>query len=159
MNIKPFGRTAMNEVNTSSMSREELESTASDLGVTYPHNISDDKLGAKIDAALGGTVKNDGDGDTATKDPKVITADGAAPADKERKFEILIATHDQDKQPVQLGLNGRSIVIQRGKKVIVTQSVKEILEHAEQFVYDAEMNRQSIQSYPFQVTREVTDKG
>jgi|GEM_PF-1396058 len=140
----------MSEINTTNMERPELEATAADLGLSFPHNISDDKLRAKINEALGDTS-----GATETTTPATEPeANTAEPAEK--KFEIIIATHDQDKQPVQVGVNGKTHVIQRGKKVVVPGSVVEILQNAVQYQYDPNtMERTEVLSYPFQILREV----
>lgn len=137
----------MSDINTKTMDREELEATAGDLGLSFPHNISDDKLRAKIDEALGdaaGTASN------TTTD----LSDDEEKADK--RYEIIIATHDQDKQPVTVGVNGKTFLIQRGKKVVVPKSVIGVLESAVQYQYDpGTMERTEVLSYPFQIVREV----
>lgn len=136
----------MSEINTKTMSREDLESAAADLSLTFPHNISDDKLRAKIDDALGSAP--------AVEMEKAVV-DMTAKGTPERRFEIIITTHDQDKQPVPVGINGQLYLIQRGKKVIVPESVVENLNCAVQFHYDSNMNRTELMSYPFQIIREV----
>jgi len=136
----------MSDINTKTMDRQELEATASDLGVTFPHNISDDKLRAKIDDALGLAPVSD------EKDAAVDIEKTA----NERRFEIIISRHDQDKQPVPVGVNGKTHLIQRGHKVIVPESVIGVLNCAIQYQYDPEtMERTEVQSYPFQIIREV----
>jgi len=140
----------MSEINTTNMERPELEATAADLGLTFPHNISDDKLRAKINEALGDTS---GATETTNATSEPAATDGE-PAEKH--FEIIIATHDQDKQPVPVGVNGKTWLIQRGKKVIVPNCVVENLKNAVQFQYDPNtMERTDVQSYPFQIVREV----
>lgn len=136
----------MSDINPNTMNRDELESTAGDLGLSYAHNISDDKLRVKIAEALGDA----GSTTTApeTEQPKKAT--------QEKRFEIIIATHDQDKQPVPVGVNGKTYLIQRGKRVEVPESVVKVLESAVQFQYDPKtMERTEVLSYPFQVMREV----
>jgi len=135
----------MSDINTEAMSREDLEATAKDLGLSYPGNTGDDTLRKKIQEALGD--------ESVPLSKSAAVATGNA---KERQFEIIISTHEQDKQPVQGGVNGRSFVIKRGEKVVVSESIVEILKNAVQFHYDSEMNRTEVQSYPFQIVREVT---
>lgn len=137
----------MSEINTKAMDRQEIEAAAADLGLTFPHNISDDKLRAKIDEALGDAPKG-------VDDTKATVLIGKT--DHEKRFEIIIARHDQDKQPVPVGVNGKTYLIQRGQKVIVPESVIGVLETSVQFQYDpATMDRSEVQSYPFQIVREV----
>jgi len=137
----------MSDINTEAMSREELEATAKDLGLSYPGNTGDDTLRKKIQEALGDESV------PLSKSAPVATGNA-----KERKFEIIIATHEQDKQPAQGGVNGRWFVIKRGEKVIVSESIVENLKCATQRHYDSEMNMTEVQSYPFQILREVTDE-
>ena len=135
----------MSDINTEAMSREELAEMAQTLGLDYPEKIGTENLRKKINAALGDESV------PLSKSAPVVT--GSA---KERQFEIIISTHEQDKQPVQGGINGKSFVIKRGEKVIVSESIVENLKCAVQFHYDSEMNRTEVQSYPFQIVREVT---
>jgi len=137
----------MSEINTEVMTREELEATAKDLGLSFPHNAGDDTLRTKISTALGDT--GNGESKPAAKPAKKDEAG-------EKHYEIIIARHDQDKQPVPVGVNGKTWLIQRGEKVIVPKRVVDNLSNAVQFNYDpATMKRTDIQSYPFQILREV----
>ncbi len=136
----------MNEVNN--MNREELEATASDLGLSFPHNISDDKLRTKINESLGDAL--------ASADATAEATDITNKSVTEKRFEIIITRHDQDKQPVPVGINGKTYLIQRGQKVIVPRPVVIALENAVQHHYDPDtMERSDVQSYPFQIVREV----
>ena len=136
----------MSDINLQAMSREDLEATAKDLGLSYPGNTGDETLRKKIQEALGDEPV------PLSKSAPVVT--GSA---KERQFEIIISTHEQDKQPVQGGVNGRSFVIKRGEKAIVSESIVENLKCATQRHYDSDMNMTEVQSYPFQILREITD--
>jgi hypothetical protein len=135
----------MSDINTQAMSREELADMAQTLGLDYPEKIGTENLRKKINAALGDEAV------PLSKSAPVVTGNA-----KERQFEIIISTHEQDKQPVQGGVNGRSFVIKRGEKVIVSKSIVGVLESAVQRHYDSEMNMTEVQSYPFQILREVT---
>jgi len=135
----------MSDINTQAMSREELADMAQTLGLDYPEKIGTDNLRKKINAALGDESV------PLSKSAPVVTGNA-----KERQFEIIISTHEQDKQPVQGGVNGRSFVIKRGEKVIVSESIVGVLASAVQRHYDSEMNMTEVQSYPFQILREVT---
>jgi len=135
----------MSDINPDTMSREELEETAKTIGLTTPSKIGTDTLRKKINEALGS------EGRHVSKSVPIVTGNA-----KERQFEIIISTHEQDKQPVQGGVNGRSFVIKRGEKVIVSESIVGVLASAVQRHYDSEMNMTEVQSYPFQILREVT---
>lgn len=137
----------MSDINTESMSREELEATAKDLGIRIAHNAKDETVREKIGEALG---------ETTGATPESAVASQPDDNGMQKRFEIIIATHDQDKQPVPIGVNGKTWLVQRGKKVIVPESVVEVLRNAIQFQYDPKtMERSEIQSYPFQIVREV----
>lgn len=57
---------------------------------------------------------------------------------------------------MQVGVNGKMYVIQRGKKVIVPRAVVKALESAVRYEYDPKtMKRTEVLSYPFQVVREI----
>lgn len=136
----------MNDVNTDEMAREALESTASDLGIGFQGNTKDDTLRKKIDEALGNPARNK----TTDTQPE------PKGAPKEKRFEIIVATHERDKQAAQVSVNGRMYLIERGKKVIVPESVVKVLETAVRDVYDPKtMEKSEIMSYPFQTLREV----
>ncbi|MGS2743605.1 hypothetical protein ACU6TU_08410 [Halomonas sp. LS-001] len=132
----------MSDVNVSTMERPELEQTANDLGIKFAHNITDDTLRKKIAEQLGEAP------------PPAITA---PPADTKRKrFEITIHQDSNDKQPVQVGVNGRMYVMKRGVKVTVPDTVVHVLENATRFEYDPRtMQRSEITAYPFTVHREL----
>ncbi|TDX29102.1 hypothetical protein DFO67_108146 [Modicisalibacter xianhensis] len=139
----------MSEQSIDTMSREKLEATASDLGIKVSANMKDETLVAKIQEALG-------------EAPPAATQHGpvnpAAPGEgeKSKRYRIIVATHDQDKQPVQVGVNGRPYVIQRGKEVIVPESVVEVLRNAVQHVYDpVTMEENQVMAYPFQILGEA----
>lgn len=138
----------MSEFNVDTAGREELEAAAADLGIKVQANTKDETLRMNIKEKLGdaqppGTTN--ANSDTAPSESK-----------KARRFEIIVSTHDQDKQPVQVGVNGRSYVIERGKKVIVPESVVEVLNNAVQHQYDPKtMEETRVMAYPFQTVREV----
>jgi len=134
----------MSEINPNEMSREELETTAADLGVEFRPNITDAKLAERIKTHLGEPVFEPKEGGSVAK-----RKDG-------KRYRISIATDSQDKQPVRVGVNGYSYTIRRGEIVEVPASVVEALSHAVQYVYDpANMSRQEVLSYPFQIHGEV----
>lgn len=138
----------MSEFNVDTAGREELEAAAADLGVKFQANTKDDTLRKNIKEKLGEAPAPD--------DAK--RTDQAAPgeAKKAKRFRIIVATHDQDKQPVQVGVNGRNYVIERGKEVTVPASVVEVLRNAVQHQYDPKtMEETRVMAYPFQVMGEV----
>jgi hypothetical protein len=133
----------MTDVNLNAMQRPELEQTANDLGVKFPHNASDGTLRKKIAEHLG---------EPAPDEP----TPAAAPKTKRKMLEITIQADSRDKQPVQVGLNGRLYVIKRGEKVTVPAPVVKILENAKRHEYDPyTMKRTIVPAYPFMVHREV----
>ncbi|QJQ93916.1 MULTISPECIES: hypothetical protein [Halomonadaceae] len=138
----------MSELNTAEMTREQLEATANDLGVKFQANTGDDTLRGRINEALG----NPEPGPTK---PDQEPAKPAAKA-KAKQYKIIVSTHDQDKQPVQVGVNGRMYVIERGKEVTVPAAVVEVLRNAVQDIYDPKtMKKSHVSSYPFQVKGEA----
>jgi hypothetical protein len=133
----------MSEINVSEMSREDLETTAADLGIEFRSNITDAKLAERIRTHLGEPTPE------ITEGPDLTTKG-------EIKYEISIAQDSQDKQPVPVSVNGYNYVIKRGQKVTVPAAVVEVLDHAVQYVYDpSNMERQEVHAYPFQIHREV----
>lgn len=134
------------ELNTAEMTREDLESAANDLAIGFQGNTKDDTLRKKIDESLGSpSLDKPGDAGTAPQSAR-----------KEKRFEIIVATHERDKQPAQVSVNGRLYLIERGKKVIVPESVVKVLQTAVRDVYDpATMAKSEIMSYPFQTVREA----
>ncbi|MCG7598404.1 hypothetical protein MHM84_01230 [Halomonas sp. McH1-25] len=138
----------MSEQNIDTMSREELEATASDLGIKVTATMKDETLVAKIHEALG----------DAPLAPAPTATEAHAPGEepKAKRFKIIVATHDQDKQPVQVGVNGRTYVIERGKEVTVPESVVEVLRNAVQHVHDPKtMEENKVMAYPFQIMSEA----
>lgn len=132
----------MSDVNVATMIRSELEQTANDLGVKFPHNASDDTLRKRITEQLG--------------EPTELTKEAPAPKAEGKRIEITIPQDARDQQPVQVGLNGKMYLIKRGEKVIVPKAVVEILEHAVRFEYDPNtMKRTEVLSYPFTTHREL----
>ena len=135
----------MSEVNVNTMDRAPLEQTANDLGVKFAHNASDDTLRNKLREALGEPPA-----------PDLNTAPSTTESTKEKRFEIIIQTDGKDKQPVPVGVNGKMWAIQRGKNVIVPESVVEVLKNANRYEYDPkDMSRTEVLAYPFQIVREV----
>jgi len=119
--------------------RAELEQTATDLGVKFRSDVTDDTLRKKISEQLGDT-----------------SAPAPAEPEQAKKYEIVIQTDSRDKQPVQVGVNGKMFVIKRGEKVVVPASVVEVLNNAVRYEYDpSDMARTEVLSYPFQIIRTV----
>lgn len=134
----------MSELNLDAMQREELETTANELGVKFAANAGDDTLRKKIRVHLGE--------ETDTPSVPADTSEGG----KEKRYEIVIQTDGNDKQPVPVGVNGKMWVIQRGKNVIVPASVIGVLKNAVRYEYDPkDMKRTEVLAYPFQVVREI----
>ncbi|MBH8578791.1 hypothetical protein [Bisbaumannia pacifica] len=151
----------MSEQNIDSADRQTLEAMANDLGVQFKANIGDDSLRARIKQQLGQPADNEGGAAAGSAGPtpdNAASTDQAAPGESKRtkRFKIIVATHDQDKQPVQVGVNGRNYVIERGKEVAVPESVVEVLRNAVQAQYDPKtMEETKVMAYPFQVLGEA----
>lgn len=131
----------MSDINTADMTRDDLETTANDLGVQFQKNTGDDTLRKRIDEALGNPAQP-----AAESHP-------AAPGEgkNEKRYKVIIQTSDQDQQPVPVFVNGRSYVIKRGEEVTVPASVVEVLNNAVQHVYDpSTMKERTVLAYPFQ---------
>lgn len=148
----------MSELNIDTADRSTLEQVAEDAGIKYQANTGDDTLRKRIKEALGEIEP--GDGITGAPTPQnsatPTSADenkAEAPGEKAKakRYRVIVATHDQDKQPVQVGVNGRTYVIERGKEVVVPESVVEVLTNAVQHQYDpATMKETRVMAYPFQ---------
>lgn len=138
----------MSDVNTTEMNREELEEAATALDIKFQGNTKDDTLRAKIDEALGAPAEPAASGSSLPRAP--------GESKKAKRFKLIIATNDQDKQPVQVGVNGRMYVIKRGEEVIVPESVINVLRDAVQHIYDPKTMKESkVHAYPFQVLGEA----
>lgn len=126
----------MSELN--SMSMAELKEQAKVLGVTHAPNISEEKLRERLAETLGENVQ--------------APASVAKTSNKSKFIKININESDTDKQPVFVGLNGRSYVIKRGEDVVVPRAVAEILETACTKKYDAKtMEHRMVPRFPFSV--------
>lgn len=123
------------------MSREELDELAETLGIKANGNTKDDTLRARIREQLG----------EPTDEPEPSHAVMKS-VPKEERITIIINESDTDKQPVQVGLNGRSFVMQRGKPVSVPKGVIEILNHAVKTVWNSDMSGYTdVKRYPYTV--------
>lgn len=126
----------MTDVNLLALSLDELKEQARILGVSLKGGMSEDTLRERIQAAL--------DGDTEDK-PKEV----AKPKSKD-VVTIMIAEDENDRQPVFVGVNGKSYRIKRGMEVEVPASVAEVLKNAKQSSYrNGEWKTRP--TYPFQI--------
>ncbi|WP_277810688.1 hypothetical protein [Chromohalobacter canadensis] len=138
----------MSDTNTAEMNREQLEEAAKALDLKFQANTKDDTLRAKIDQALGAPAEPAASGTSLPSAP--------GETKKAKRYRIIIATNDQDKQPVQVGVNGRMYVIKRGEEVTVPASVVSVLSDAVQHIYDPKTMKESkVLAYPFQVMGEA----
>lgn len=146
----------MSDINVNAMDRAELERTANDLDVKFAHNASDETLRNKLREALGEPAMPTLEPELPPSHPASETETKQAAPAKEKRFEIIIQTDGKDKQPVPVGVNGKMWAIQRGKNVVVPQSVIEVLRNAVRYEYDPkDMSRTEVLAYPFQIVREV----
>lgn len=146
----------MSDINVNAMDRAELEQTANDLDVKFAHNASDETLRNKLREALGEPPMPSLESQSPPAEQATLSAPPQPALAKEKRFEIVIQTDGKDKQPVPVGVNGKMWAIQRGKKVVVPQSVIEVLRNAVRYEYDPkDMSRTEVLAYPFQIVREV----
>lgn len=136
----------MTDFNVDTADRAALEEVAADLDVKFQSNTKDDTLRARIKETLGEAAPQ------TVSESKPVKAKG-------RRAEIIIATHERDRQPVPVGVNGKTYLIKRGEKAIVPEAVVKVLNNAVQYQYDPKsMERQEVLSYPFQVKRWIEEE-
>ncbi len=129
----------MTELNIDALTTAELKEQAKVLNIPLTGNPKDETIRERIREALGVPSA-----ETPPEEP--VTEP------KEKLVTIMIQENEHDKQPVFLGLNGRNIRIQRGKKVPVPAGYVDILQNATQKIRDPKTNEdREVLSYPFQV--------
>lgn len=122
-----------------SMSLEELKDLADTLGETYASNIGEETLRKKLQAKLGEPVE----------EPEQVIPSAV---EGEERIAITIHKSPTDKQPVPVGVNGKTWLIKRGVKVEVPKSVIEILNNAVCLAWDSDMEEYSeVRRYPYTV--------
>lgn len=122
------------------LTREELKEQAELLGISFSEKERTEVLKQKIKVALGDV-----------DDREEVFAHKATARDEER-ISIVLNESDTDKQPVQVGVNGRLFVIKRGVKVSVPMSVIEVLNNAQRLVWDGQMKEYNrVMRYPYRV--------
>jgi len=128
------------EMNLDAMDLAELKEQARVLDISLKGNPGEDTLREKIRAVLG-------------EGPSQPATAPAAPAGEDMN-KIIIAESEQDTQPVQVAVNGRTYLIVRGEEVSVPDSVIEVLNHAKQMVYDPKtMQGREVLAYPYQIVK------
>jgi len=130
----------MSEVDT--LTSEELREQAKIMGISLRGNPSDETLREKLRAALGEDIT-----------PSVDEAKSKAKGND--WVTITIHEDPNNKQPVFVGVNGKSYRIKRGVPVSVPRAVVENLNDAVRVEYyqDEDRNRiaRKVPAYPFSV--------
>lgn len=122
------------------LSFDELKDQAELLGVKFDGRTSEELLKKRIQEKLGEPTED-------LVDISLMKAD-----ETESRITIIINENERDKQPVPVGVNGKTYLIQRGKKVAVPPAVIEVLNHAEKEVWSSDMDEShKVLRYPYQV--------
>lgn len=125
----------MSEVNLNNLTLKELKEQARVLGIDLKNLSSSDSIREKIYSVIG--------------HPAV--AEAPVSKAKEGWPVVIIAESETDKQPVFVGVDGKSYRIRRGEKVSVPPEVIEALNHAKQLIPLKDGTIKEVPAYPFQV--------
>lgn len=137
------------------LSGEELRTQAKVLEINLRGNPGDQLIQERMIEALGLTV--DG-ADNLTSNS--TTQDSLEPSkkagnSKSETVTIIIATKEDDDQPVPVGLNGKVYRMVRGEEVTVPKGVIDILNNAKQLVRDRKSGKdREVLAYPFQIVND-----
>ena len=141
---------------------ELLQFARDTLGLNLPPNTKVTTLRAKISAAwskdhINLPVTEAEETTQVGSDPQPVTAEQQVPNADKVRIKIAITEEAGGNEPVPVGVNGRIMLIPRGKEVDIPVSYFEILEHAIAYKYDpmpeGGMNPvpREVPMYPFQV--------
>ena len=141
-------------VNLHALPMDELRDQARILGVKASANVSKDELIKRLnDAIADGSEPDSADDVQVTKAAKAKPkAEKKAKSTKSEWRTIVIAEDEYDRQPVFVGVNGKSYRIKRGEPVSVPASVVEALTNALQRVTNPRTGESKmIPTYSFRV--------
>lgn len=125
------------DLNIDAMNLDELKDVATTLEIKFAANIGEETLRNKIREVLG----------EAVEEPEISHA---SVKDDDERVTIIINESENDKQPVQVLVNGKSYVMKRGKPVSVPPCVIEVLKNATKVSWDSEMKEYTkVERYPF----------
>ena len=131
----------MSEINLYNLTLDELKEQARILGIQVRGNPSADTLREKIKQAV--NIEPAADAKPAAEES----------VDRKKGWKtIVIAEHEQDQQPVFVGINGKNYWIRRGEPVQVPPEVVTVLSDAQQVVWNGkDGTSKTIPTYPFRV--------
>lgn len=137
----------MSEFDIESATRNELMAQADTLGLEYSGRASKGELQKIVADALGIAFEAEADL------PKAHV--GKTAPGKPKKVWLKIDKSRDDKHPVQIGVNGVLITIDRGHWVHVGVEYAEVLANAITKIINPETKEiEEIYSYPFQVSQD-----
>lgn len=137
----------MSEFDIQSATRTELMAQADTLGLDYSARASKAEMQKLVADALGIAFESE-DEAPAAKVEKLA-------AGKPKKVWVKIDKSRDDKHPVQIGVNGVLITIDRGHWVHVGVEYAEVLANAITKIVNPETKEiEEIYSYPFQVSQD-----
>ena len=131
------------------------------LGLTLPPNCKIETLRAKVAAAWDKDYLLEPEAEDVPKQngsaPVPITDAQAAPNPEKVRIHINVTEEASGDQPVQVGVNGKIMLIPRGEDVEIPYPYYEVLKHAISHKYDALPGGginpvpREVPLYPFQV--------
>lgn len=122
-----------------SLTREQLIEQADLLGVKFSTKDSTETIKQKVQRQLGEPVEEP-------------TLSHPSLANNEERITIILNESETDRQPVQVGVNGTTYVMERGKPVDVPKCVLEVLNNATRKVWDRTMeDYNTVHRYPYRV--------
>lgn len=137
------------------LSGEELRTQAKVLEISLKGNPGDALIRERMMEALGlaENSKLDSDNSNQTSSQNTVQSSTVKKADKKpsKMVTIVIATKEDDDQPVAVGLNGKVFRMMRGEEVTVPVGVVDILNNAKQLVRDRKSGKdREVLAYSFQ---------
>jgi hypothetical protein len=125
---------------------EELRTQAKVLEIKFAANAGDRTIQERMIETLG--LSNDENGENKNAS---VNVSKKSDTDKPKMVTIVIATKEDEDQPVAVGLNGKVYRMVRGEEVTVPAGVVDILNNAKQMIRDRKTDKErEVLSYPFQ---------
>lgn len=158
----------MKKVDITEATHEQLlEFGRNTLGLSLQPNTGLDKLRAKImeasDKPYITIAEAAPEAPQAGNEPVPVTAGQAPPGRNMVRINVAITEEAGGKDPVPVGVNGRIMVIPRGKDVDIPEEYYEALSHAIAYKYDANEDGsglnpepRKVHLYPHQVINRFT---
>jgi hypothetical protein len=128
------------------LSGEDLRTQAKVLEIKFAANAGDRTIQDRMIESLG--LSSD---ETGEQKNKTVNVAKKSEDVKSEMVTIVIATKEDDDQPVPVGLNGKVYRMIRGEKVTVPAGVVDILNNAKQMIRDRKTGEdREILAYSFQ---------